>query len=295
MRAFANCLLVIILLSVSCNVYSQPIVIDESNNITKMPGDELFAEWSYDGNNLLFESIYNDISSLCIYRLADDTVLQLSNQNYNFKNPVWHPDGDKIVFDSDKEGSDYLYILDMTTLEVKPLFRRRIVCRNATFSTSSRLVYFTGFDELMDCWEIYSYDFISDNLNKLTDYKVGTSCPDIYSDGKQIVYCKVDTSSGNSRMEVINWYGEPSIQFNKFNAYYPSWGSSGLKLFFISKMDNKEGELYSIWKDGSHLERLTHDTIRVTHPVVSPDGTSIAISVRVEKGWDIFIFNFKEY
>jgi|TARA_B100001971_G_C18259160_1_gene585034 Tol biopolymer transport system component len=259
-----------------------------------MQGDELFAEWSYDGKNLLFQSVINDESRIYVYRLDDDNAVCLSKLKYNFRNPVWHPDGDKIVFDSDKDGIDYLYKLDLNTLEVRPLFHRNIKSRNASFSTSSRQVYFNGYDELTNRWEIYSYDFVYNNLNRLTEYRFGSCNPDIYNNGKQIVYCKINPADNKKNLEVINWYGEPKIEFDKFPAYHPSWGPSGFKIFFISTMDNEISELYSIWKDGSHLERHTHDSIWVANPVISPDGTKMAMSVLTDEDWDIFIFNFAE-
>lgn len=260
-----------------------------------MQGDELVADWSFDSKTLLFQSVINETSSIYIYRLADNTILKLSKQNYNYRNPVWHPDGDKIVFDSDKDGDDYLFILDLDNQTEKPLFYRNVKCRNASFSTSARQVYFTGYDELANNWEIYSYDFIYDNLNKLTDYGFDCGNPDMYNNGKQIVYWKLNPAVEFKNLEVINWYGEPNIEFDEFQASYPSWGPSGFKLFFISTMDNEEGELYSIWRDGTHMERHTHDTIKVKDPVISPDGTKMTISVLVEGDWDIFIFNFEEY
>ena len=295
MRLIAPWLLIFGIIYSNFSVYAQRINIEEGNNITNMQGDELVAEWSYDSKALLFQSVINDRSSIYIYQFADDTILGLSKQNFNFRNPVWHPDGDKVVFDSDKDGDEYLYVLDLNTLIVRPLFNRNIKCRNASFSTSSRQVYFTGYDELSDSWEIYSYDFIYDNLNKLTEYGLGCGKPDMYGNGKQIVYCKLDPADSINNLEVINWYGEPKIEFDEFQADCPSWGPIGFKLFFISTVDNEKGELYSIWKDGSHLTRITYDEIKVRDPVISPDGTKMAISVFEEEDWDIFIFNFEEY
>ncbi len=241
----------------------------------------------------MFESIEDKTSSIYLYQLTNDSLFRLSDKNYNLKNPTWHPDGNKVVFDSDKEGFDYLYMLDVVTMKVYPLFNRRIRCKNATFSSSSRQVYFSGFDELKDCWEVYGYDFIYNNLNKLTESCAGSSYPDIYNNGKQIVYCSTKVDS--SLMVIINWYGEQILMFNKFNAYYPSWGPAGFKLFFISTMDDENGELYSIWKDGSHLERLTHDNIKIANPVISPDGTKLAMSALTQNGWDIFIIDIIDY
>lgn len=296
MQSFAGWLIILLLLiTVNCRVYGQCITIGDGRNITGMTGDELNAEWSHDSKNLLFQSAHKGTSSIYLYGLANDTVLCLSNLIDNFRNPVWHPDGDKVVFDSDRGGVDRLYVLDLNTNKAIPLFNRKIKCCDASFSALSRQVYFTGYDDLTHSWEIFSYDFVYDNLNKLTDFRLGNSNPDVSSDGKRIVYCKANPFNRTKNLEVINWYGEQIIMFDKFNGECPSWGALGLKLFFVSNMDNEKGELYSIWKDGSHLERLTHDETSIACPVVSPDGTKIAMSVLTESGWDIFIFSFEGY
>ncbi len=275
--------------------FGQQININDGTNISGMHGDELNAEWSSDSKNLLFESVHNGSSRIYLHRLQEDTVLCLSNLDYNYRNPVWHPDGDKVVFDSDKDGADYLYVLDLNTNEVLPMFKRKIKCRNASFSASARQVYFTGWDELTNRWEIYSYDFVYNNLNRLTDIKLGTSDVDVTTDGKQIVYCKANPFKKAYNLEIINWYGEQIIKFDRFNGEDPSWGPSVFKIFFVSDMDNENCELYSIWRDGSHLQRLTFDDASVACPVVSPDGTKIAMSILTESDWDIFIFQIEGY
>lgn len=58
-------------------------------------------------------------------------------------------------------------------------------------------------------------------------------------------------------------------------------------------MDNNEGGAL-FYMDGSHLERLTYDSISVANPVISPDGTKMALSFLTEWDWDIFIYNFNE-
>jgi len=276
------------------NVSGQYLAIIDGENISNMIGDEVDAQWSTDGSSLLFQSKENENSIICIYHIETDTLQCTSNIDYNFNNLVWHPDGDKIVFDSDKNGIEYLYVLDLETNEIKPLFNRKIRCRNASFSESSRQVYFTGYDELAKRWEIYSYDFIYDNLNKLTSFKLGCSNPEISNNGKLIAYCKQNPFKGTKSIDVINWYGESVISFKDFDGDFPTWNPSTFKIFFISYIDNKEGELYSIWKNGTHLERLTDDTLEIQSPSISPDESKIAVSVLTENGWDIYVVLFDE-
>jgi len=292
MQKVNNLLIIFFLIAFVQTIAGQYINISNGNNISNTFGDKVDAQWSADGSSLLFQYKENENSIICIYYIEADTLQCTSNIDYNFNNLVWHPDGDKIVFDSDKDGIEYLYVLDLETNEIKPLFNRKIRCRNASFSESSRQVYFTGYDKLAKRWEIYSYDFIYDNLNKLTSFKLGCSNPEISNDGKLIAYCKQNPFKGTKSIDVINWYGESAIRFKGFDGEFPTWNSSTFKLFFISYMDNDKGELYSIWKNGTHLERLTDDTLEIQYPAISPDESKIAISVLTENGWDIYIVPF---
>jgi len=286
-------LLFIIFLSIAFapTVSGQHLNIIDGDNISNIIGDEIDAQWSADGKKLLFLSRENKNSIICIYFTDTDTLLYISDLDYNFNNPVWHPDGNKIVFNSHKNGIEYLYVIDLKTNKVTPLFNRKIRCRNASFSASSRQVYFTGYNELDRRWEIYSYDFIYDNINRLTNYEFGCSNPEISKDGKLIAYCKQKPFKGTTSIDIINWYGESIISFKDIVGTFPIWSPSAFKLFFISHMDNKTGELYSIWKDGSHLERLTDDDLQIGYPSISPDESKIAISVLTESGWDIYIIS----
>jgi len=284
-------------LFISLTTQAQNINIANGKNITNGTLGNCFASsWSDDGNYLLFISLIDENNNrLCFYDIIKDTVTCISEANYDFNNPIWHPDGRKIVFDSDKNGVEYLYAFDIETKAIHPLFNRKIRCRNASFSASSRQVYFTGYDELADRWEIYSYDFIYDNLNKLSDYKLGCSNPEVSNNGKLIAYCKENPFNATKHIDIINWYGEPTISFNEFDAEFPKWSSSGFKLYFMSHKEIEEGEIYSIWKDGSHLERLTNDILETQDFSISPDETKIAVSVLTDNGLDIFIIPIEEY
>ena len=117
----------------------------------------------------------------------------------------------------------------------------------------------------------------------------------INSKGKLLVYNKENPFSGSSHIEIINWYGEKVKSLKEYNATEASWGPSGLKLYFVSKNNESKGQLFSIWKDGTHLEQLTDYIIPISYPVVSPNGMKIAMSIKTTEGWDIFIFPFENY
>ncbi len=288
-------LFVIILFLADYIVVAQYLDINSGMNISNIEGDEIYAEWSPDGKKLLFQSTKNDKSDIYIYHMDNDTTLVFNNPSINFRNPIWHPNGEQIVFDSDLNGIDYLYTLNIKSHKFEPLFSRKISCKNATFSSSSRQVYFIGFNEIDNCWDIYSYDFIYDNLNQLSNNKVEEKDIDIDNSGKTLIFSQVDSYLDKSNLAVINWYGEAISGLKNITGETPSWGANGLKIFFVSDRDCSKNELFSIWKDGSHLEKITNYEVGVCSPVVSPDGTKLAMSIKTEKGWDVFVFPFEDY
>lgn len=277
------------------STYGQYLNLSDGKIISNIDGNNILPSWSSDGNRILFLSNTEVGNTICIYKFDSDTIIRVNTKNYLVNNPVWHPDGDKIVFDSKKNDKYFLYIIDLKTNKITPLFNRKVSCRNASYSASSRQVYFNGYDELNKRWEIYSYDFIYDNLNKLTSYKFGCLDPEISKNGKNIAYCKINPFKQTLNIDVINWYGEPVISFNDFEASSPTWSPTGFKLYFISKKDNKNGELYCVWKNGTHLEQLTDDDVEISNVAISPDESKIALSVLTANGWDIIMLPLSEY
>ncbi len=280
----------ILLLFVVQLAFAQPFSLDSACRIISSDaGDNLFPRWSDDGTRMLFQSNRNGNWDVFAYDFAADTLLQLTSDTSNEQHPVWLPNSNAIVFDSDRRGGPFLYKMDLTGGEVKPLFKRKILCRQASFPTESRLVYFSGFDDRTSKWAIYSYDFRSDNLNKLTELSGDCFLPDVSPDGKHILFQRRVNAYPYDHFAILNWYGNPEMEIDSLQATNPVWGLSGLKIYFVSTRDGLEGEVYSIWKNGSHLERLTRDTLETRVPAVSPDGSSLAVPVRRADGFVIVI------
>jgi len=291
MHSITRNVIIIVLLLVTCVVNAQYINLSSGLVISDHQGDELDAHWSPDGTMLLFSLIVEEANQLCIYDFGKDTVEIISEEQINFRNPVWHPDGDKIVFDSDHEGRESLYVFNLVSGSITNLINRDIRCREANFSNSSRQVYFTGFDEIGNSWEIYSYDFIYDNLNKMTDSKFGTTDPVISHNGKHVIVLKTDPFNGKVSLEFLNWYGEKEGDVRNFEGENIAWDKTGLKIYYVEKEGDSLRELYSIWKDGSHIEKLTDSNFDIAFPSVSPDGNRIAVSVQTTDNFDIYILD----
>lgn len=275
--------------------FGQGLEIDSSQNVTNSAGDDLGPRWSAGSKQLLFQSNRDGNWDIYVYSIESDTIIKITTNTANERNPVWLNNGRSVVFDSDISGVQKLYTMDLTSRKVELLFNRTIQSREASFPASEKLVYFSGFDPLEKRWEIYSFEFYYENLNKLTSQDVGNYTPVVSPDEDHILFIN---NSGNypfHQLQLMNWYGNEKKLFTEFNATDPSWDSNGLKIYFISSKDNRSGDIYSIWMDGSHLERLTNSTYQLRKPSVSPDGKYLALSVKMESGFEIFIIPMEDY
>lgn len=276
-------------------ILGQFLDINTAKNITDSPGDDLFPKWSADGATIIFQTDRNNNWDIFQYLFKSDTCIPLVSTDANEQHPVFYNNNASIVFDSDQDGNERIYKKDISIGNISLLFERNIRARQANFPSTEKLVYFSGYDELVKQWQIYSFEFYYQNLNKLTAKAVKNHHPVVSPDEDHVLFVNSNNNYPFDQLHIMNWYGDEEQKLFEMNITDPSWDNSGLKLYFISKKDSRKGDLYSIWIDGSHLERLTKSAYEMRNPQVSPDGKYLAVSVRLETGYDIFIIPFEDY
>ena len=291
-----NRFLLLFLLFINYSTSSgQNIAIDTSLNFSRSSSDNLSPAWSPDSKKLVYQSNRTGNWDIFLYDLEKDTTIQLTCSRQNEQHPKWHPNRNLIVFDAERDSSQYLYKINLETREVSPLFERKVICKQVSISSDGRMIYFLGYDEQHKNWELFSYHFIYDNLNQLTNVKENGLFTDLSTDGKSVCYNYRSQIYPFNRLQIFNWYGNEKEQFDAFNISQAVWHPGGLKIYFISDKDNLEGELYSFWKDGSHLMRLTDDDFKMCDVSVSPDGTNIASSVLMSGNYEIMIIPIESF
>ena len=138
--------------------------------------------WSPDGNTLVFTGLVQGHSDLYAYGLQDGSVKQLTNDRYSDLQPSFSPDGNWIVFATDRNsiGSnniqhDYahnLALLNVSTGAVTQLnFFEGANNLNPVFGSDNNIVYFLsdrdGFRNM------YSYNISSREIRQLTNLFTG--------------------------------------------------------------------------------------------------------------------------
>ncbi len=293
-RTFFNVILMIIL-QLPLYGLAQLIDLDAGHWIVLETSDESHPSWSSDSRKLLFHSAVNGNTDVFIYDLDADTTFQLTHGLGKAKHPVWHPDNIHIVFDLERQGKFKLCKLDLQSGNITPLFHRDIQGQEACFSASGQQVFFTGYNEVHERWQIYSYDFKYDNLNPLNGPRTYGHTPILSPDGKSLLFEELQPGSNAKMMVETNWYGQVKKRQDASTIEDPSWHPEGLKILYVSYEKDQDGELYSQWIDQTHLTQHTFDPYEISHPMVSPDAQFLALAVKKGKDFDLVIIPLNDF
>ena len=175
---------------------NQLIIIDPDNgDITReLRFDEAEAitnpAWSPDGNRIVFSGSRDGFSDLWMYDLEQDTLEQLTMDNYSDLQPAWSSGGNTIAFisergpDSDLENLNFgevvISIMDLETGEISnlsPFEGAKHI--NPVFSPDGSSLYFISDPDGVN--NIYRYDLESEDFYRVTDVSTGVSGISRYS------------------------------------------------------------------------------------------------------------------
>ncbi len=254
---------------------------------------------SPDGEQIIFTRGWVDkmndrtASNLWITDIGGERIRELTHGNWRDSSPVWSPDGKKIVFLSDRDGTDQIHVMWLDTREVAQLTHLERSPGNLRWSPDGKLLAFTMFLE----------DDASLLPVKLPKKPAGAKWaePAIIidrlswrRDGRGPV------PKGYSHIFVCDGElgGTPKqLTSGDYSHSDPRWSMDGTKIYFsgIRKPDaeylNGDSEIYSVDIETLEIETLTDRKGPDRGPVVSPDGKWIAYSGYDDKNYTSHLSN----
>ncbi|HKZ77953.1 MAG TPA: CHRD domain-containing protein [Pyrinomonadaceae bacterium] len=234
---------------------------DGSNvvRLTNNLANETQPHWSPDGSRIVFTT---DRDKVCdffscyseIYLMSADgsNPVRLTNNTANDTSPVWSPDGNKIAFQSNRNGNYEIYVI------------------NADGSNAVRLTNNIDFD-VLPSW--------SPDGNKLAFQRGINAEAEIYvmnANGSNQIRI---TNNGNSgKTSKGEFSGDVIIEPDGVEDTEPAWSPNGTRIAFSTNRDGHY-EIYLMNTDGASQTRLTNDTsVQSGIPAWSPDGTKIVFT-----------------
>ena len=260
----------------------------------KIPGDQLYASWSPDGKQMLYQSNARGNWDIFLFSLKTGKSQPLTNDLADEQHPVWVPGKDAVVFERGKGRTTYLYLLQLRSHNEKRLIPRAISCREASFTPSRHLVAFSGWDAISESWQLFTYDFIYDNLNQLTHEDGDVFFPVFDPQGKVIHYL-LNGSTGRAVLHAVNWYGQSKIIKRGITPGRIGWMLNGWRFYGICHETGQVYRICSWFRDGTKPRVLKISRKTICYPVLSPDGKQITYSKETENGFDIFVSLVQDY
>jgi dipeptidyl aminopeptidase/acylaminoacyl peptidase len=239
---------------------------------------------SPDGKQIVFSRTWVDKvkdrsrSNIWIYDLDSGRVRELTSGNYSDSSPVWSPDGKRIAFLSDRDGTTQLHILWLDTREVAQLTHLEYAPNDIRWSPDGKQLAYTAFvpdnDPILSVRlperprgaEWARPAVIVDRL------QWGSDGRGPLPRGFTNVYL-IDATLGGSPRQITT---------GKYNNGSPEWSADG-KTLYISGIRKPEAEylrgdseIYAIDLATLEVRALTDRKGPDGNPQVSPDGKWIA-------------------
>ncbi len=258
--------------------------------------DELSEDWQKQMRKEYWPDIADRKETKEIARMLTDHT---ETRNYLNISPALSPTGDKLVFLSDRDGKQSIWLMDILENKVT---RRLIKGQTSVdfeqlkwlspgigWSPDGTKITFAA--KAGDQDALYIYDIEEDNYEQFKFNLDGIFSSTWSPGGDEIAF--IGNKNGASDIYIYNLKTEEltNITNDRFADSYPEWSHDGEKIAFVSergpylddvdddfKMYNHNYEntdIYIIDRDGSNLTRLTDTEDRESDPIFSPDNSQL--------------------
>lgn len=239
---------------------------------------------SPDGSQVVFSRSWVDVkkdqqrSNLWIVDSGGERLRELTVGPWRDSSPTWSPDGKRIAFLSDRDGSNQIHVLWVDTREVAQLTRAEFSPSNLTWSPDGKQIAFT----MRLPYENNPLSVKLPRRPRGAEWARGATLVDRLSwarDGQGPVapgfthVFTVDATTGGTPRQITS---------GNFDHSAPAWSADGKTLYVsgIRKPDaeylRNDSEIYAFSLAGGEPRTLTDRKGPDGNPNVSPDGKWIA-------------------
>jgi TolB protein len=192
--------------------------------------------------------------------------------------PAVSPDGSRIAFISDREGSTDLYLVSSDGTGQTRLTRSAEKEGSPDWSADGKHISFSVFEN--DVSRLYRIDPDAKNLTLLGSVP-GRSAK-ISPAGTRVLYAVGSWTAMRLMTADLDGANAKQITDGTFVAWGPRWSPDGRAIAFASRETPEELNVWMMKPDGSGRRRVTHFNASEGHaqsPAWSPDGRRLAIQV----------------
>lgn len=205
--------------------------------------------------------------------------------------PEWSPDGERIVFLSDRAGSYDLYVMNADGSDLQRLTKTPERCEaNPTWAPGGRSIVFDTYCLLTsEQSDLYSVSVEGGPVTNLTR-NAGDDFGARWSpDGTRIAFTS-DRGGFGEEIYVMRPDGSriERVTFETGNDQDVAWAPDGGAIAFSSNRDGNSYDVYVMDLSSSRVRRLTAGASAETSPTWSPDGRRLAFLTNAAGAYQIW-------
>jgi WD40 repeat protein len=229
---------------------------------------------------LLYSSKRTDNAELMLAAPGAAELVNLTNNSSNDSGCAWSPDGSRIVFESERDGTHALWIMNADGSDVHKLTTSEFGDYAAAWSPDGEHICFRRItNDPNQNWELFVINVDGSGETNLTNNAANDADPSWSPDGERIAF--TSTREGAWYLYTMAADGSDVLVLSKTsNGYvYPAWSPDGSTIAFTG-WDGAHHEIYVIDADGQNEIQLTELDGQSSHAAWLPDGSRIAFDLR---------------
>lgn len=244
-------------------------------------------------NKILFCATNRISDYLYMVDLDDTASFRLPTFIDGGLDPVFSADGTMLMYRSEKEESNAIYIMDMASGESFLISDGSLATHSEFSHDGQRVVYSSS--------ETQNFDLVVLNLTDTTDNAqktiVATKDAEIYGtfspDDKKIAFSSFDINYKGT-LKVCDDNGKNvKVISSSGSSYNPKWSPDGKYLAYVSDKSGKF-QIYIVKADGSGVRQLTSETGNVIEYDWSVDSKKITFDSQGESVSSVWIIDVEK-